>query len=62
MTIKRKHEMGSGGNCVCPKCDMKLAHQRGVPCNEKRCPDCGAKMVREDSEHHLLIEERKRKS
>ena len=52
--------MGSGGNCVCPKCDMKLPHQRGVPCSEERCPDCGAKMVREGSEHHLLIKESKR--
>ncbi len=40
----------------------KMPHQRGVPCNEKRCPECGAKMVRGGSDHHLLIKESKRKS
>ena len=56
---KRKHEMGSVGNCVCSKCEMKLPHRRGVPCNEKGCPDCGVKMVREGLEHHFLLEKRK---
>lgn len=58
MAIKRKHEMGPEGNCICPKCDKRIPHDRGVPCMEKKCPDCGAKMVREGSEHHQLIQEK----
>jgi len=38
---------GPGGNCVCPNCGAKKAHQRGVACYEIKCPKCGAKMTRE---------------
>lgn len=38
---------GAGGNCVCPACGEKLAHGRGVPCQDMTCPKCGARMVRE---------------
>lgn len=61
MTLKRKHEMGSGGNCVCPKCDDMARPSTRCPFYEKRCPECAVKMVRGGSEHHLLIKERKRK-
>ena len=53
--------MGRGGFCVCPKCGHKSAHQRGVPCQEEKCPDCGAKMLREGSYHHDLLTEKKEK-
>jgi predicted amidophosphoribosyltransferase len=46
--------LGKGGNCVCPKCETTIPHQRGVPCQQERCPECGAKMLREGSEHHAL--------
>ncbi len=39
--------MGLGGNCVCPSCGTKVAHRRGVACNQQTCPNCGAKMTRE---------------
>jgi hypothetical protein len=52
--------MGSGGFCVCPKCDYRAPHRRGIPCQDERCPTCGAKLLREGSYHHeLLIEKRK---
>lgn len=51
----RRHDMGAGGSCVCPKCDHRIPHQRGVPCQEERCPKCGAKLLREGSEHHRLF-------
>jgi hypothetical protein len=37
---------GPSGECVCPKCGTKVAHQRGVPCYDIKCPKCGAKMTR----------------
>ncbi|MCE5323699.1 hypothetical protein LLG46_10355 [bacterium] len=37
---------GPGGDCVCPSCGHREAHERGVPCVEKTCPKCGTKMVR----------------
>jgi len=38
---------GPGGSCVCPSCGHKEPHTQGVPCMNKTCPKCGAKMVRE---------------
>ena len=61
MTVKRRHEMGAGGLCICPKCGDKIAHRSGIPCQEERCPSCGAKMLREGSHHHRLLEEKQEK-
>ncbi len=38
---------GPSGTCVCPQCGYKEPHERGVPCIERRCPKCGAVMIRE---------------
>ncbi|MFA5410881.1 MAG: hypothetical protein WC321_03365 [Candidatus Omnitrophota bacterium] len=38
---------GPGGNCVCPGCGTKVAHQAGIPCSSMSCPKCGIRMVRE---------------
>ncbi len=38
---------GPGGNCVCPGCGAKVAHQVGTPCSSMNCPSCGVRMVRE---------------
>ena len=38
---------GPGGNCVCPGCNYREPHTVGVPCTNKKCPKCGARMVRE---------------
>jgi len=61
MAADRSHTMGAGGNCVCPKCAYVMPHQRGVPCQEARCPKCGAKMLREGSYHHDLLLKKKNK-
>lgn len=37
---------GPGGQCVCPKCGTKAAHQVGVPCYQQKCPKCGSRMTR----------------
>ena len=37
---------GPGGQCVCPNCGYKTAHAVGQPCSEKKCPKCGAKLIR----------------
>jgi len=51
---QREHTMGAGGECFCPKCNVTVPHQRGVPCQEEHCPKCGAKMLRVGSPHHDL--------
>ncbi|MBD3370210.1 hypothetical protein GF402_07605 [Candidatus Fermentibacteria bacterium] len=38
--------LGTGGSCVCPKCGATVPHQRGVPCYQKTCPNCGTTMTR----------------
>ena len=62
MAVRRRHEMGVEGDCICPKCGTKTSHRQGVPCQEERCPECGAKLLREGSYHHrLYLEKEKRK-
>lgn len=39
--------LGTGGDCVCPRCGRRASHQRGVPCNQLKCPACGTEMTRE---------------
>jgi len=55
MKQKECNKLGDGGSCICPKCDHKIAHQSGVPCQQERCPECGSKMLREGSHHHQLL-------
>jgi predicted Fe-Mo cluster-binding NifX family protein len=38
---------GPSGECVCPRCGNREAHERGVPCTQKKCAKCGAAMVRQ---------------
>lgn len=38
---------GPGGECVCPSCGHREEHVRAMPCYLKKCPECGARMVRE---------------
>jgi hypothetical protein len=51
--------LGAGGFCICPKCGQRAPHNPGVPCLEERCGDCGVALVREGSEHHREIEDRR---
>jgi hypothetical protein len=37
---------GPGGECVCPSCGTRVPHQRGKPCNQRKCPKCGTAMTR----------------
>lgn len=59
MQKDRRHEIGRGGFCLCPKCGKKIQHSKGRHCMEERCPKYGAKMVRKGSYHHRLREEKK---
>lgn len=52
MPEHRRGAMGSGGACLCLKCGHRESHRAGTPCREKKCPKCGAVLVRENSEHH----------
>ncbi len=38
---------GPGGQCVCPKCGHVEPHERGVPCLQRTCPECGTTMTRQ---------------
>lgn len=59
---EHKHEerLGPGGFCVCPKCGKRIPHKASVGCQEEKCPNCGAKMLREGSYHHRLFEKKKK--
>lgn len=43
---------GDGGvdECVCPECKTVAPHKRGTPCNEQKCPKCGASMLPKTNE------------
>ncbi len=60
MGRSRGEGRGSVSLCVCPKCDKKVKHEPGVPCNTIVCPDCGVSMMREDSAHYINIRKRKK--
>jgi Zn-finger nucleic acid-binding protein len=49
-----QQKMGPVGECICPKCEMRILHRKGVPCQEEHCPKCNAKMLRVGSEHYQL--------
>ena len=38
---------GTGGACVCPKCGQREPHERGLPCADRKCSQCGTMMIRE---------------
>lgn len=59
MPREPRHDMGAGGFCFCPKCDYRTPHRNGVPCQDERCPNCGAKLLREGSYHHDLLREKR---
>jgi uncharacterized paraquat-inducible protein A len=60
MTKKiRLHEMGPGGFCICPKCEARYPHPRSVRCQDRVCPKCGVKMLREGSRDYQLWLEKK---
>jgi Zn-finger nucleic acid-binding protein len=52
--MERRHAVGAGGFCICPKCETRVPHRDGIRCLAERCPQCGAKMLREGSEHYVL--------
>jgi S1-C subfamily serine protease len=39
--------LGPGGSLICPNCQTKVTHQRGVPSVAVSCPSCGTWMIRE---------------
>jgi len=38
--------IGASDSCVCPACGAKIPHERGIPCMQVNCPQCGKPMVR----------------
>lgn len=35
---------GGSDICKCPECGYETIHQKGIPCNQIRCPQCGSYM------------------
>ena len=54
MKKERQHKMGPVGECICPKCESRIEHRRGITCQDERCPECGAKMLRVGSDDYQL--------
>ena len=42
----RRGGVGPAGACACPKCGHLQSHERGRPCVEQVCPQCGTSLVR----------------
>lgn len=44
---------GDGGAdiCICPECGYEQEHNRGTPCNEIKCPECGSEMTGKSKEN-----------
>jgi len=55
---QRRNRHGPVGFCLCPKCGAKKKHERGTPCQREKCPECEAKMIRENSYHHQLVKKK----
>ena len=41
---RRGDNTQNGDFCICPNCGYKILHSRGNPCNQIKCPECGAMM------------------
>jgi len=46
-TIEEAQGKGPEGYCICPKCNDKIKHERGVPCSTIKCPKCNINLTRE---------------
>jgi uncharacterized protein len=57
----KQYSDAAHASCICPKCGTTVAHQRGIPCRETRCPSCNGAMLREGSVHHQALLEKKQK-
>jgi len=33
--------IGGTGYCYCHRCNLQFPHERGTPCSELVCPQCG---------------------
>ena len=49
---------GDGGAdiCVCPECGYETEHDKGTPCNEMTCPECGTSLVGKDKDENMSLE------
>lgn len=45
--IKNASGKGPDGSCICPKCDYKTLHEKGHPCSDQKCPECGSTLERD---------------
>jgi len=34
-------------NCICPQCGLMAPREPGIPCFQRKCPQCGSFMARQ---------------
>ena len=58
---KNGKPQGDGGadKCVCSKCGYSVSHEKGKPCNEKKCPKCGTALIGKNKEAKKKIKPKK---
>jgi hypothetical protein len=47
--------VGGTDTCVCPECEAETKHERGTPCAEAKCPECGAAMEGKPPEEKKVL-------
>lgn len=55
-----KQGVGGTDTCVCPECSEEVEHERGTPCTEVECPECGVVMEGKEKqlEEERVVEEK----
>ena len=48
--------LGNGGECKCELCNIIVPHEKGMPCTNMVCPNCGRPLSRGEASANLKNE------